>query len=806
MNSNPTVIRMVRGGLQVLVGSALTMCAFAAETFSLVVPAATPVASDAFHPGTATRPDGTTLTVDPRSLLRNGRRWTPVMGEFHFTRSPAANWRDELLKMKAGGLDIVATYVFWIHHEEIEGEWDWTERRHLREFVRLAGEVGLDVVVRCGPWCHGEVRNGGLPDWTLHRTDWRARTQEPGFLAHVRTLYAQIAQQLAGQLWKDGGPVIGIQVDNEYGGPAEYLLALKAIAREVGLDVPLYTRTGWPALTTPMPFGEILPLYGAYAEGFWDRETTAMPGRYWTAFRFSELRLDENIANEQLGRQLPHDEADVARYPYLTCEMGGGMMSSYHRRIRLDPADIEVPVLIKLGSGSTLPGYYMYHGGTNPEGKRTTLHEAQATAATNWNDLPVKNYDFQAPLGAAGQIRESYHVQRRLHLFLHDFGEKLAAMPPVLPEVTPQGRDDTSTLRWIVRSDGDSGFLFVSNYERGRVLPAHADVTFNVELPGPDVSIGTGAVASGARFIWPFNLDLGHGVRLGMATAQPLCYIDHGDTRTVFFEETEGTAPAFWTTVSDGDLRVFMKQGLVHGPSDGSVRIVTLPQDRARMLWKAKWRGRDRVFRTPANLTIDGDTIRLTAENPADLLLDVYPGSTPDAGGDDVAFERVPVPAVATVEIPAVAFNETRAAGPLRTINLGAAAKPVAEQPGDAGFADAAEWSLKLPADLDLSVDPILRIRYVGDVARVSVDGRLLVDDFYNGLPLELRVRDHAPAILRGDLRIAVLPLQHAAVTGDDPLIYLSDDVQPDFGGAASCVNLKSVELIPRYRVEIKPE
>jgi len=126
-------------------------------------------AAEPFRLGTAHRPDGRELLADRRSLLLDGRPWLPVMGEFHYSRYPAAEWRDELLKMKAGGIDIVASYVFWIHHEEIENSFDWSERRSLRAFVECCREVGLLAVVRCGPWCHGEVRNGGLPFVRLGR-------------------------------------------------------------------------------------------------------------------------------------------------------------------------------------------------------------------------------------------------------------------------------------------------------------------------------------------------------------------------------------------------------------------------------------------------------------------------------------------------------------------------------------------------------------------------------------------------------------------------------------------------------------
>ena len=434
--------------LLLALGILRTGLAVEAAPLTLTVPAPPLALGDEFHMGAAKNPAGESLTFDNRSLQLNGKAWSPVMGEFHYTRYPAAEWREELLKMKAGGISIVATYVFWIHHEEIEGGWNWSDRHNLREFVQTAGSVGLKVIVRCGPWCHGEVRNGGLPEWLLHKDGWKLRSEDDRFLGKVSALYGQIAHQLDHLLWKNGGPVIGIQLDNEYRGPAEYLLALKKIARTAGLDVPVYTRTGWPALTTPMPFGEIVPLYGSYAEGFWDRELSAMPGRYWAAFRFSTLRTDDNIANEQLGRRETRDAPDVARYPFLTCEVGGGMVSSYHRRILIHPADIETTALVKLGCGSTLLGYYMYHGGTNPEGKLTTLMEAQDTLETNYNDMPVKNYDFQAPLGQYGQIRPSYHLLRRLHLFLNDFGPQLAGMPATMPDVIPHGAKDFTTPRW----------------------------------------------------------------------------------------------------------------------------------------------------------------------------------------------------------------------------------------------------------------------------------------------------------------------------------------------------------------------
>ena len=240
-----------------------------AEVVTATIQTPPPAETGYFKLGTTKNPAGHEIGVNSRSLLFDAQPVFPVMGEMHYARVPQAEWRNELLKMKAGGVDIVATYVFWIHHEEIEGQWDWSGQRDLKKFLQTCNDVGLKVVVRCGPWCHGEVRNGGFPDWVVAHKDWKLRSTDTNFLAAVKILYAQIAEQMRGELWKDGGPVIGIQVDNEFGGSPNYLMTLKKIAIESGIDVPLYDKTGWPAMKSPVPLGELLPLFGGYADGFW---------------------------------------------------------------------------------------------------------------------------------------------------------------------------------------------------------------------------------------------------------------------------------------------------------------------------------------------------------------------------------------------------------------------------------------------------------------------------------------------------------------------------------------------------------
>lgn len=642
--------------------------------------------------GTPSGPGNPTLSADSRCLYRDGVPWIGVMGEIHYSRVDPAHWRASLEKMKAGGLDVVASYVFWIHHEECEGEFDWTGCRNLRGFVQACKEVGLPVVVRMGPWCHGEVRNGGLPDWILNK-GFEPRGNDPKYLHYARRLYSEIAGQLAGLLWKDGGPVLGVQIENEYPGPGEHLVALYDIAREVGIDVPLYTRTGWPSPSTPVPFGYLFPLYGAYAEGFWDRSLDSMPGTYWKAFAFEKMRTDVQIGFDQLGERDEKDDADTPQYPYLTCEVGGGMEMSYHRRVLIRPMDIYSVVLTKLGSGSNLPGYYMYHGGTNPAGRLSTLHETQATKY--WNDVPEKSYDFQAPLGQYGQVREQYYLLRRLHRFLHDFGPDLALMRSHLPESRPTGKTDLDTLRWAVRTDGHRGYVFINNHQRAANMPAKPGSVLEINLPTGlirhelDVPAGGEGGKGGGSFLLPFNLKLGTGgAVLEWATAQPLSKSDH---RITFF---------------------------------------AIPGLRADFLIDGTWH-RDVQPSPKPFATIDGIELVLLDEETS------------------LAREWREVPALSNHPDNKVHVRQVQPAAPRDSIRIGA--QGVAEAPAPEEYARGAIYNLTLPDNLP--PDTLLRVHYLGDTARAYAQDQLLTDSFYSGRPFDIL----PPPSIR-EIQLRILP------------------------------------------------
>ena len=299
---------------------------------------------------------GDSITFNSLYMLRNGRPLVPVMGEFHYVRYPQQYWDESLKKMRAGGITVVSTYVLWNIHEEIEGKFDWTGSRDLHHFVELCAKNGLDVIVRIGPFCHAEIRNGGLPDW-LYGQPFNVRSNDPRYLRCVERLYQEIGKQLAGLLFKDGGPVIGIQLENEYqhsaapwafsypGQPLEWTVAdpnrdlvlegvtakrksdshaedgrkhmatLKELARHAGLNVPLYTATGWGNAAI-VPDGSI-PVTSAYPYPTWS------PAAPSPLYLYTDLHSHPDYSPVSYQPQ---------QFPSFAAELGGGIMVTYSRR------------------------------------------------------------------------------------------------------------------------------------------------------------------------------------------------------------------------------------------------------------------------------------------------------------------------------------------------------------------------------------------------------------------------------------------------------------------------------------------
>jgi hypothetical protein len=781
--------------------------------------------------GTATTPTAVTLGLNSRYLTRNGKPWLPVMGEFHYSRVPRDQWEDEILKMKASGVNIISTYAIWIHHEEIKGQFDWTGQRDLRAFALLCQKHGMDLVVRIGPWVHGEVRNGGLPDWVLRQGP--TRVNDPAYLASVRAWYAQIGLQLKGQLWKDGGPVIGVQLENEYaqrgpGAGEAHILELKKSAIASGLDVPFYFVTGWDNAVVPPR--AVIPVYGGYPDAPWESSTAKLPPSEVYAFRF-ESRVSSIVNADRAHGESIATKTRVDQLPYLTAEIGAGNEDTYHRRPVITADDIASMAPVMLGSGVNLYGTYMFHGGENPDGKLSTLQESQDTGYPN--DLPIKSYDFQAPLGEFGEERASFRKLKVFQYFLNDFGADLAPMTVHPPMQRPHDSTDLASPRASVRANGDSGFIFFNNYVRNYAMPARKATQFLIRLPQGELTVPHEPIdlPSRAYFIWPFNLNA-DGVILRYSTAQLFTRLDDKGIDTFYFEALPGIPGelAFKAstvdTVESSNGKIIRDSGTIYvrgvepgvnssidvvSSSGKRVRMVLLTAREAENAWKVHINGGDHLVITEKDFLIDSDArperIKLRSlASPQFAFIVTPPVDSLKASRPLTLTSRTSHAVSFALEVPAwdssMEYRQTLRAGIAPPIKLGPSVnwRPlgVALAPCAGELPHAAKWKLIIAAGAlrDLS-ELFLEVDYTGDVARFSRNHSLLDDNFFNGEPWAIGLKRFLAPDGPSAFELSILPLRK-----DAPVYFeLPKPIQFEPNGQADKLN--GIRLVPEYQVEI---
>jgi hypothetical protein len=696
-----------------------------------------PIVGAPLEMGTNVSPAGDKITATNRSLQMNGKPWIPVVGEFHYSRYPETEWRDELLKMKAGGLDVVATYVFWAHHEEEQGKFDWTGQRSLRRFLELCKEVGLKAIVRMGPWAHGECVNGGFPHWVSQKGHMRGGLGGE-FMEWADDLFREEAKQMEGLLWKDGGPVIGVQMDNECPDPP-YLLELKKLARSHGVDVPLYTMTGWNGV--PIPPSGLLPVFGAYADGFW----SGTPRDFWVFYVFTDVR-DNGDMGAQFVNKKPERGRMFEKFPHACAEIGAGMQTSHNKRIKVSPDDVAAISVVKIGNGNNMPGYYMYHGGVNPK------PGLQETAP---NKLPVMDYDFDTALGSCGQVRPQFGKLRQHHLFLQEWGDRFAEYEAYFPEVKPVDVLDETTMRWSARvhSNG-SGFIFFTNYQSNSPLPEKQDIQFRIKLPSGSAVVPAQplTIGRGSFGFFPFNMDC-NGVIVNYATLQPLTRLDTGKEGVFyFFKEIPGVraeialggkAPKVVSASRNPAITLPGKDGR-------NVSFVVLDESDASSLHRVSFAGKERILLSTAVPLQDPDGLRLERENGDHFEASFFPGLPSIRAGKEIIkatsdriFSRFGL--VRELKIPSVPVVEESPA----KIAVGNAFSEDA-------WPDAAVYRLEIPKELE-GRRAILNVNYIGDGARVYLGDQLIFDDFYKADPMALPLW-RVPAKDWPKLRVKVMP------------------------------------------------
>ena len=569
-------------------------------------------------------PEGKSILVNSLYLTIGGKPVLPVMGEMHFSRIRRDQWEDCILKMKACGINIISTYILWNRHEEIEGQFDWEGENDLRTFVKLCAKHDLYVIPRLGPWAHGEARNGGTPDWILRKKYLKDRSNDVVYQNYVKKYFEQIANQLEGLYYKDGGNVIGMQLENEYWHGREgeaHIRWLKETALSLGMDVPIYTVTGWGNGSVP-PF-EVVPLWGAYADAPWSErvDKVIQPEN----FMFDSFRDNKNIGNER--KEDPDTYMSYDAYPYFTCEVGIGVQNTWHRRLVINPIDGLGMIMAKLGSGSNLLGYYVFAGGTQFRGELHSTEEEQEETGY-WTRVPKKSYDFQAAIRESGELSEAYRKVKKLHYFLNEEGEKLAPMMPV----TDAGKKDD--LQLAVRADDQSGYLFGINYARYISRETRKDCRFQVKLKQETITFPRAGIniPDSALFIWPLNYDLS-GCRLKYATAQ---LIGKADSCFLFFQNRNiPVEMAFDRTgisridAGDGDVKtekdLFLVSGLHPGKkcvitlamNDRSTRrIIVLTEKEADNCWILEHNKRKECFLSDAGMYAGKDQVSVFSASP----------------------------------------------------------------------------------------------------------------------------------------------------------------------------------------------
>lgn len=723
------------------------------------------------------------IQLTSRFVTADGRPWIPVMGEYHFSRDAPARWARELRKMKAGGISVLATYVLWNIHEDVEGEARWDGHRDVRRFIELADAIGLKVMLRIGPWAHGESRNGGFPDW-LQALPIAHRSNDPAYLEITERWYRAIAEQTRGLFHtpeNPAGPIIGIQVDNELYDSGPHLATLRGLAESVGMRASLWTATGWGG--AELPEGRVLPVYAGYSDGFWEEETTGWPAFGVMHFTYSTVRDDLTV-----GADLRHDDAvapaDAALgaddpWPYVTCELGGGMAVAYHRRPLVDPDDVAALALTKIGSGSAWQGYYMYHGGTQASGRSSTLQESHETGYPN--DVPVRDYDFFAPLGAVGSERPHFHKLRQQHLMLDAFGAELAQTAATIPEQREGGP------RWAVRSDGERGFLFANNHQPAiAALPALDDVQFAVEFEGARVSIPSApiTVPSGAYVAWPLRQRIGTLTSV-TATAQLITQFDGDRGPVVLLAATPGIGVEIQvegvgaSAVSGASVRAQDDVLVLRPDADpglgcevviAGTTLVILDRDTAESVWRGDIDGRDSVVIWRGSGWFEHG-FRAVLEERASSI-DVWPplheGTVVDGPG--TVFSRYAVPAGAEavpLEVPPVGAAPTLP--PRRGGSAGRLSAPT-----DADFARAAAIDLVVPSRAFGAESAILSLDWRGDVVRAFIGDELIADQFWYGRSLEIDLEPHREAL-------ADVPLTlRAFAWAPDTEVYVDARIRPE--------------------------
>jgi beta-galactosidase len=300
-----------------------------------------------------------------------------ISGEMHCARIPVQYWRDRMQMAKAMGLNTVGTYVFWNAHEPMPGKYDFTDNNNIAEFVRIAKEEGLWVVLRPSPYACAEWEFGGYPWWLLKDSSVKVRSKDPRFITAYTKYIQQLSKQLVPLLVTNGGNILMVQIENEYGSYSDdksYLDLNRKIFREAGFDGVLFTCDG----ETQMPKG-YLPGYLPAVNG-----------------------LEDPVAAKALINKYHGGKG-----PYYIAEWYPGWFDDWGKPHAKGSAAKEAEKLDKILRAGISINMYMFHGGTT----RGFMNGANMNRQNPYAPQ-VSSYDYDAPLDEAGNATEKYYAFR----------------------------------------------------------------------------------------------------------------------------------------------------------------------------------------------------------------------------------------------------------------------------------------------------------------------------------------------------------------------------------------------------------
>ncbi|MDB5271445.1 MAG: beta-galactosidase [Hymenobacter sp.] len=346
-----------------------------------------------------TPPTTHTFGLSADNFLLDGKPFQMISGELHYPRIPREAWRARLKMAKAMGLNTVGTYVFWNAHEPQPGKYDFTGNNDVAAFVKMAQEEGLWVVLRPSPYVCAEWEFGGYPYWLQNVPGLKVRSQEPQYVAAYRRYLQAVAKQLAPLQVNHGGPILMVQVENEYGSYGSdkaYLASNKKMFEEVGFDGLLYTCD---------PVTDV-------AAGHLDGLLPAVNG------------TDKPSQIRQLVRA-----NHGGKGPYYVAEWYPAWFDWWGTKHHTVPASKYTPGLDSVLKAGMSINMYMFHGGST----RGFMNGANYKGDSSHYEPQVSSYDYDAPLDEAGNATPKFLAFREVIAKYRPAGQPLPPVPAARP-------------------------------------------------------------------------------------------------------------------------------------------------------------------------------------------------------------------------------------------------------------------------------------------------------------------------------------------------------------------------------------